>query len=72
MARERFNTDPLVQIPAGALAALHAIAQTFVDGMGGEGESIVNDALKEVAKCALAQGVSLEAALPEGYYDEGE
>lgn len=68
MARDRFNNDPLVQIPAGALAALIEMAEAFIDGAGEGIEEVVNDALKEVRKCATAQGIALEA--PAGFYVE--
>lgn len=58
MARDRFQDQPFVQLPAGALAALVRIAETFVDGAPDEG--YFQDAIEEANACAAAQGVTLE------------
>jgi len=66
MARDRFNTDPLVQIPAGALAALVQMAEIFVDGSGPTASEITFDAIHEARKCALAQGVTMR--VPQDFF----
>lgn len=63
MARNRFQNQPLVQLPAGALAALVRIAETFVDGA--PDEDYFQDVIKEANACATTQGVDLEGLVDQ-------
>lgn len=58
MTRARFDSDPLVTIPVGALRILYEAAQGTAD----TGDDALGAALNEVRGCCCAQGVTLEAA----------